>query len=102
MYNDAQLLRQLTDLIAHHEKKLAPKEPWVLAKGDQELFDEYLQLIQGFELPIVKIDGIFKLGQNKSPRDMATQSKAFRDRNTDASLRLAEFIDRHNPMPKNS
>jgi 2-polyprenyl-6-methoxyphenol hydroxylase-like FAD-dependent oxidoreductase/predicted FMN-binding regulatory protein PaiB len=102
VYNDAQLVRQLTDLIAHHEKKLAPKQPWVLAKGDQELFDEYLQLIQGFELPIVKIDGIFKLGQNKSPRDMATQSKAFRERNTDASLRLAELIDRHNPMPKNS
>lgn len=102
LLDDARTVRQLTDLIAEQEARLAPKEPFVLPRESSELFDEYLQLIQGFEIFIGRIDGIFKLGQNKTPRDMAAQAKAFRERGTESSLRMADSLEKHNPFPKYS
>ncbi|MCX4657095.1 hypothetical protein ACIQ9K_36560 [Streptomyces microflavus] len=43
---------------------------------------------------------MYKLGQNKSPADMASQAKAFRERGTDSMDRLADYIERHNNPPR--
>lgn len=84
------------------EAKLAPKEPWLLPRKSSALFDEYLQLIQGFEISIARIQGIFKLGQNKSPQDMAAQALAFRARETEGGDQMAGYLELHNPLPKHS
>ncbi|QFZ19268.1 FMN-binding negative transcriptional regulator [Saccharothrix syringae] len=98
--DDARCVRQLTDLIADQEGKLAPKRPWLLPRKSSALFDEYLKLIMAFEVPIARIEGIFKLGQNKSPADMVAQAAAFRARGTDRALELADYIERFNGLER--
>ncbi|MGY0066034.1 hypothetical protein ACWZEH_04170 [Streptomyces sp. QTS137] len=34
------------------------------------------------------------------PADMASQAKAFRERGTDSMDRLADYIERHNNLPR--
>lgn len=80
LLDEVRTMRQLDDLIEDQESRLAPKQPWSLPRRASALFDEYLRLIQGFEIPIGRIDGVYKLGQNKSPADMASQARAFRER----------------------
>ncbi|MBN0047078.1 FMN-binding negative transcriptional regulator [Streptomyces actuosus] len=100
LLDEVRTMRQLDDLIEDQESRLAPKEPWSLPRRASALFDEYLRLIQGFEIPIGRIDGVYKLGQNKSPADMASQTKAFRERGTDSMDRLADYIEHHNDLPQ--
>ncbi|MGK5448790.1 hypothetical protein [Streptomyces radiopugnans] len=90
---------QLGDLIEDQESRLAPKQSWSLPRRASALFDEYLRLIQGLEISIGRIDGMYKLGQNKSSADMASQARAFRERGTDSMDRLADYIERHNDLP---
>ncbi len=80
-------------LIEDQESRLAPKGRWSLPRRASALFDEHLRLIQGFEIPIGRIDGVYKLGQIKSPADRASQAKAFRERGTDSMDRLADCIE---------
>lgn len=98
LLDDVRALRLLVDLIEDQESRLAPKRPWSLPRRASALFDEYLRLIQGFEIPIGRIDGVYKLGQNKSPVDMTAQASAFRERGTDSMDRLADYIERHNNL----
>ncbi|MCP2163398.1 FMN-binding negative transcriptional regulator [Goodfellowiella coeruleoviolacea] len=100
LLDDVRLVRQLDDLIEDQEKRLAPKPPWSLPRQASPLFEEYFRLIQGFEIPIARIDGVFKLGQNKSAADMRAQARAFRARRTDSADRLADYIERHNNLER--
>lgn len=89
-------LQQLQDLIADQEGRLAPKLPWTLDRAPAELTDQYRRMIVAFGLEIDRLEGIFKLGQNKEPADIAAQIAAFRAHGTDSGERFARWLERHN------
>jgi len=54
---------------AAYEQQLAPKRPWTTAKMSDDAMQRMLRQILPFRLHIDKIDGTWKLGQNK-PNDV--------------------------------
>lgn len=60
----------LNDLSAHFEAKLAPKAPWTTAKMTPAKLEALLAGIVAYEAPIERLEGTWKLSQNK-PADIA-------------------------------
>lgn len=56
-------------LVAAHESGFA--EPWSLAERDPGMIDGLLRAIVNFRIPIGRIEGKFKLGQDKTAGDRA-------------------------------
>jgi transcriptional regulator len=61
----------LDDLSAQFEAGLAPKPPWTRAKMRPEPFEAMLGAITGFEMTIDRMEGTFKLSQNKPADEIA-------------------------------
>jgi transcriptional regulator len=89
-------LAQLTDLIAAQEAGRLPKPPWTLDRVPPELVEHYRTMIVAFELPIGRIEGIFKLSQNKEAPDVAAQIAHFRSLREPASAGIADLLETHN------
>ncbi|MHC0429704.1 FMN-binding negative transcriptional regulator [Streptomyces sp. O3] len=87
-------LRQLEDLIANEEARFLPKEPWVLDRAPRELVESFRSRIVAFELPVDRLDGIVKFGQNKRPEDIRAQISSFRARAADAAASASAVADR--------
>lgn len=67
----AALLDQITALSALHEQRLLPKQPWTMAKVEDDHRDRMLSALRCFELRVTAIRGNRKLSQNKSAADHA-------------------------------
>jgi transcriptional regulator len=52
------------------------------------------QAIVGFEIEITRIEGKFKLGQNRSPEDQRKMLQTLQDSGDADSQRLAEIMER--------
>ena len=65
-----ELLRLLVDLSADQEARLLPKEPWLIGKVEPARLESLLDAIEGFEVPLEKVEGKFKLSQNMSAADI--------------------------------
>lgn len=63
--------RLLDDLSAQFEAPLAPKPPWTRAKMRPEPFEAMLGAVTGFEMAIERMEGTFKLSQNKPADEIA-------------------------------
>jgi transcriptional regulator len=69
-YEDADALRGLvTRLTAAHESRRAA--PWAVSDAPAAYTDQMLRAIIGVELPIARLQGAWKLGQNKGAADRA-------------------------------
>jgi transcriptional regulator len=69
---DQEALRHQVDaLSALNEARLLPKQPWTMAKVEDEHRDRMLAALRCFELRIADIRGNRKLSQNKSDADRA-------------------------------
>ncbi|MFE9042240.1 FMN-binding negative transcriptional regulator [Streptomyces sp. NPDC007818] len=90
----AEELRQLEDLIAHEEARFLPKEPWTLDRAPSELVESFRSGIVAFELPLDRLDGIVKFGQNKQPEDVRAQISSFRARAAEAAASASAVADR--------
>ncbi|PZT76131.1 MULTISPECIES: FMN-binding negative transcriptional regulator [unclassified Streptomyces] len=88
--------RQLEDLIAAEEARRLPKEPWTLDRVPRELVERFRTMIVAFELPIDRIDAIFKFGQNKKEEDVVAQIDSFRSRPFDSAAHFADQLHTHN------
>ncbi|HEV2345418.1 MAG TPA: FMN-binding negative transcriptional regulator [Actinocrinis sp.] len=86
--------RQVADLIADQEHRLAPDPAWTLDQVTTELFEEYFQRVVGFELDITRIEGIFKLGQNKEDHEMDSLVATLRRSGEPGAARMAELLER--------
>ncbi len=64
--------------------------PWKNEMPD-EFRRKLLAGVVGFEMPLTRIEGKFKLGQNRSPADQAGMLAGLREDGTEANL-LADFI----------
>ncbi len=65
----APLLDIVTRLTNLHEGKR--KKPWAVTDAPADYIDAMLKAIVGFELPIARLEGKWKLSQNKSTADVA-------------------------------
>jgi transcriptional regulator len=65
----ADLLELVARLTGTHEGKRAA--PWAVTDAPVDYIDAMLKAIIGFELPIARLEGKWKLSQNKSTADIA-------------------------------
>lgn len=73
--NEAELIALLDDLSAQEEGRLLPKTPWTRAKMKAGKFEALLRGIQGGRLFVERLQGTFKLSQNKSDADRLGAAK---------------------------
>lgn len=64
--DDARLREMVMRLVDNHEAPLG--HPWDLRKA-QSTIDEELKAIVGFEIPVDRLEGKFKMNQNRSRED---------------------------------
>lgn len=66
---EAELVAQLDDLSAQEEARLLPKKPWTRDKMSAGRFEAMQRGIAGGRLFVERLEGTFKLSQNKSDAD---------------------------------
>ena len=76
---EQELIELLDDLSAQEEAPLAPKPAWVRERMPPERFDMLLRGIVGGRLWVERLEGTFKLSQNKSEADRANVIAALGD-----------------------
>lgn len=85
--NDPELIALLDDLSAQEEARLAPKTPWTRHKMNAGKFDGLLRGIMGGRLFVERLEGTFKLSQNKSDADRLAAAKGLGDHPIAALMR---------------
>jgi transcriptional regulator len=86
-------LRQLViDLSAQEEEKLLPKKPWLIDKVPPERTEALLNGIVGFSLSFERLQGKFKLSQDKSSDDIEGVIAGLEARGDAASLAVANAM----------
>ncbi|HEX3887602.1 MAG TPA: FMN-binding negative transcriptional regulator [Phenylobacterium sp.] len=69
--DDAGLIALLDDLSVQEEARLAPKPAWTRAKMAPGRFDAMRRSIVGARMSVERLEGTFKLSQNKDEADRA-------------------------------
>lgn len=77
--DEAATVALLDDLSAREEARLAPKAPWTRHKMSSGRFEAMLRGIVGARLAVERLEGTFKLSQNKSDLDRAGVVSALAD-----------------------
>lgn len=78
----AALERTLERLSAHYESGNA--EPWRMDRLDRDYVDTMTRAIVGFEIAVERLEGKFKLSQNRIPADQRSVVAALEARGEDA------------------
>jgi transcriptional regulator len=68
---EADLVALLDDLTAQEEGRLAPKRAWTRGKMAPGRFEAMVRAVVGARLRVERLEGVFKLSQNKSEADRA-------------------------------
>jgi transcriptional regulator len=74
--DDTGLVALLDALSAQEEAKLLPKAPWTRAKMRPATFERMTRAIIGVRIRVERLEGTFKLSQNKGEADRAGVVKA--------------------------
>jgi len=82
----------LARLVAAYEGGRA--EPWSLDRLDARFLAAQLRGIVAFEMPVARIEGKFKLNQNKPPEDRAGVIAGLRDESRADARALADLMAR--------
>lgn len=69
--NDTETLVLIDDLSAQEEARLLPKAPWTRDKMTTARFEGLMRGIVGCRLMVERLEGTFKLGQNKTAAERA-------------------------------
>ena len=80
----------LRDLVARHEG--ARGKPWRMEDLAVDVYEKLVGAIVAFEMPIDRIEGKFKLGQNRSPEDQQKMLKSLQASSRRGDNELAEFL----------
>lgn len=86
--DESELIALLDDLSAQEEGRLSPKKPWTRAKMKAGKFEAMLRGIQGGRLFVERLEGTFKLSQNKSDADRLGAAQGLGDHPIAALMRL--------------
>jgi transcriptional regulator len=68
VFDDAERLLQLVSRLSDQHEAKRP-QPWAVSDAPREYIDSMLRAIVGFALPIERLEGKWKLGQNRSQAD---------------------------------
>lgn len=79
-------------LSAQEEAKLAPKAPWLIDKVPETRIEAMLGAIRGFELSLERLQGKFKLSQDKPDDDILGVIAGLEGRGDPASLAVARAM----------
>lgn len=90
----AWLRRQLDDLTMLHEK--SRPQPWSVSDAPADYIASQMKAIIGIEIPIRRIDGKWKMSQNKDDADRGGVIAGMRS-NTDPhrNVRVADMVDKN-------
>ena len=95
MADDGDVRRLLEDLSARSEARLPGKKPWTVDKLPAEVYARMRRGIVAFEMPIERIEGKWKLSQNRAEADRqgaASALEALDDPNARAVARAMREI----------
>ncbi len=81
----------LSDLASEHEA--GAEHPWSPSELPPSALDEMLREIVGFTLPVARLEGKFKLSQNREPVDRAGVLRALRTRGGPDDLALLALME---------
>jgi len=88
-FDDAARLEALvTRLTAMHEA--GRPEPWAVSDAPRDYLDTMLKAIVGFTLPIARLEGKWKMSQNRPPEDRAAVAAALRQAGESAVAAMVE------------
>ena len=83
----------LVDLVAKYESTRS--NPWRAEGLAPDVFDKLASAVVAFEMPVERIEGKFKLGQNRSREDRGGMLAGLEREGTSDAERLARFIREH-------
>ncbi|WP_165189332.1 FMN-binding negative transcriptional regulator [Caulobacter soli] len=87
--SDAEFVALLDDLSAQEEARLLPKAPWTRDKMSPGRFEAMMRGIIGCRLSVERLEGTFKLGQNKAEAERAGVVAALGDHPVAELMRAA-------------
>ncbi len=91
-YDDREsLLANVEALTTHHEA--SRPEPWKVSDAPASYIDAQLKGIIGISLRIDRLEGKWKISQNRSAADQASVAAALHEAGTDASVAMAETMN---------
>jgi transcriptional regulator len=83
----------VTRLTQLHEGKRAT--PWAPSDAPADFLQDRLKAIIGFALPIARLEGKWKMSQNRPPQDRAGVIEGLRDEGGDAAQEVAAIVAAH-------
>jgi transcriptional regulator len=90
--SDAELNTVLEETVAKHESGLP--EPWTTSYLPDDLKAKLHQALVGFEIEITRVEGKFKLGQNRSKEDQEKMRSILQEAADSDSRSLAQYMER--------
>lgn len=90
LIDSAELSNDLVKMVAHHEQYVKESNPYEIPK---EQLEHLINHIVGFKIDIVKMEGKFKLGQNRIREDQEGMLLGLRRQKNAEATSLANFIE---------
>jgi transcriptional regulator len=86
----------LKGLVARYET--TRRTPWRMEDLDADFYTKLAAAVVAFEMPVDRIEGKFKLGQNRCREDRIGTLEGLKAEGAPESDALAEFIRQHAPV----
>jgi transcriptional regulator len=87
----AWLLTHLNSLVAHHESTFP--QPWKISDAPEDYIASQLRGIIGIELPIHRLEGKWKVSQNKSEPTLRSIERGLEELDTPESLAMRDLVN---------
>lgn len=91
VFDDAKRLRELLAMLSHRHESQRP-QPWSLDDAPADYIEAMLRATVGFALPISRLEGKWKLGQNRSNADQQGLREALRNSTDGQDRNLAAYL----------
>jgi transcriptional regulator len=91
MNDDVWLRRQIEDLTTSREARRT--EPWAVSDAPEDFVEMQMRAIVGIEIPISRIEGKWKMSQNRPEADRAAVIAGFREMGDEAIAALVAERD---------
>jgi transcriptional regulator len=89
------MLRHVSDLTAQQEA--GEPQPWAVTDAPESFVDVMLRGIVGFRFDILRLEGKWKMSQNREMRDRVTTAAGLEQRGKNEDAQVAEVIRAHMP-----
>jgi transcriptional regulator len=93
--DDVTLYTMLQALVQKHEAQF--EKPWIFKPLDDHMQNR-LRAIVGFEMPITRLEGKFKMSQNRSTNDQGHVIAALQEKADPVSMDVAELMSKRRKL----